>query len=98
MKTDLKKLELDVFFNRNSTSPIIPNKIAQIKDYLSIHSAQYYNSVKFVGGYNIKNQAQSVANFVIFTNNIKGIKDQFLTIFKDQDVYISIDSKIPKLI
>ena len=36
MKKSIIKLEIDIFFNRNATSPLIPNKIAQIKDYLSI--------------------------------------------------------------
>tara|TARA_R110002050_G_scaffold242595_1_gene378970 strand:- start:244 stop:546 length:303 start_codon:yes stop_codon:yes gene_type:complete len=98
MKKSIIKLEIDIFFNRNATSPLIPNKIAQIKDYLSINSPIYYNSVKFVGGYKIEEQNQSVANFVIFTDNQEEIKKQFITIFKSYPLYISFDNKIPELI
>ena len=94
---ELKKLEIDVLFNRNATTPTIPNKIAKIKDYLSINAAQYYNSIKFAGGYEVKDQMQSVANFVIFTSDPDDIKNKFLSIFKDQDVYCSYDNKIPTL-
>ena len=98
MKNSIKKLEIDIFFNRNATSPLIPNKIAQIKDYLTINSKLYYNSVKFVGGSNVELQNQSVANFVIFTDNQEQIKMQFIDIFKSYPLYISFDNKIPELI
>lgn len=98
MKKSIIKLEIDIFFNRNASSPLIPNKIAQIKDYLSINCPMYYNSVKFVGGNTIQEQNQSVANFVIFTDNHEQIKTKFISIFKDYPLYISMDNKLPELV
>tara|TARA_R110002020_G_C16044070_1_gene753960 strand:- start:56 stop:355 length:300 start_codon:yes stop_codon:yes gene_type:complete len=97
MEKEIKKLEVDVLFNRNAITPTIPNKIAKIKDYLSINAAQYYNSIKFCGGYEVKDQTQSVANFVIFTEDPEKVRLKFISVFSDQSVYMSIDNKIPVL-
>jgi hypothetical protein len=95
----MKKLEFDIYFDRNFHTATIPNKIAKLKDFLGLHAPRYYNSLKFVGGYEIEQQYQTVSNFVIFLDSKdleNNIIDQVKNIFNNQDVYISENNSIPK--
>jgi hypothetical protein len=97
----MKKLEFDIYFDRNFHTATIPNKIAKLKDYLSLNAPKYYNSLKFVGGYEVNQQYQTVSNFVIFCNSDKlqkEILDQVQNIFINQDVYLSLNSRLPQKI
>ena len=84
------KLIIDVLFNRSAIKPTIPNKLAKIKDYLAIHTENYYNYVMFTGGSKVDEQNTSVSRFEININDntetIDNIYNQFLVTFKGNKI------------
>ena len=70
--TPTHKIDLTIHFDReNATSNSIPNKLAQIKDYLSINAPLYHNHILFAGGYDCIFSAATGSRFVIYTDEAK---------------------------
>jgi len=97
LATPTNQIDISIVFNRHATSPTIPNKIANAKEYLSINAPLYFNSIHFVGGANTSEQGQSVSRFQVYTNTPQDVKAYFVALFKGLDVYTSINHALPTL-
>ena len=96
--TPTHKIDLTIHFDRdNATSNAIPNKLAQIKDYLSINAPLYHNHILFAGGYDCIFSAATGSRFVIYTDeaNRENITAYLYKVCKGLTSYIANGNGIP---
>ena len=96
--TPTYKIDLTIHFDRdNATSNAVPNKLAQIKEYLSINAPLYHNHILFAGGYDCIFSAATGSRFIIYTDeaNRKNITAYLYEVCKGLSSYIANGSGIP---